>query len=63
MCDNILKVVGFMIWYIIVLDKQVDMDYDNLYNEILRLLTDKNMNKAELYKTGDIAPNTVTKLR
>ena len=33
------------------------------YNKLWKILTDRNMSKAELRKTAVIAPNTMTKLR
>ena len=33
------------------------------YNKLWKLLVDKKMSKADLRKTADIAPNTMTKLR
>lgn len=33
------------------------------YNRLWKLLVDKKMSKADLRKTADIAPNTMTKLR
>ena len=33
------------------------------YNRLLKLLIDKKMTQAELRKTANIAPNTMTKLR
>lgn len=33
------------------------------YNRMWKLLVDKKMSKADLRKTADIAPNTMTKLR
>ena len=33
------------------------------YNRMWKLLIDKKMSKADLRKTADIAPNTMTKLR
>ena len=33
------------------------------YNNLLKLLVDKKMSKADLRKAADIAPNTMTKLR
>ena len=33
------------------------------YNKLWKLLIDKKMTQAELRKTADIAPNTMTKLR
>lgn len=33
------------------------------YNPLWKLLVDKNMSKANLRKTANIAPNTMTKLR
>lgn len=33
------------------------------YNKLWKLLVDKKMSKADLRKTADVAPNTMTKLR
>lgn len=33
------------------------------YNKLWKLLIDKKMSRAELRKTADILPNTMTKLR
>ena len=33
------------------------------YNKLWKLLIDKKMSKADLRKTADLAPNTMTKLR
>jgi len=33
------------------------------YNKLWKLLVDKKMSKADLRKSADIAPNTMTKLR
>lgn len=33
------------------------------YNRMWKLLIDKKMSKADLRKTADISPNTMTKLR
>ena len=33
------------------------------YNKLWELLIDKKMSKADLRKTADLAPNTMTKLR
>ena len=33
------------------------------YNKLWKLLIDKKMSKADLRKTAEIAPNTMTKLR
>lgn len=33
------------------------------YNKLWKLLVDKKMSKADLRKTAEIAPNTLTKMR
>lgn len=33
------------------------------YNKLWKLLVDKKMSKADLRKSAEIAPNTMTKLR
>lgn len=33
------------------------------YNRLWKLLIDKNMSVAEMRRTADIAPNTVTRMR
>jgi len=39
------------------------MDMKVSYNKLWKLLVDKKMSKADLRKTAEIAPNTLTKMR
>ena len=41
----------------------VNMAMKVRYNKLWKLLVDKKMSKADLRKTAEIAPNTLTKMR